>query len=1018
MCRYAYSTDEAGGVTPRHLGNRERVWDVSHTGAVASEPTVGLVGRDRQLEQLRSALTSRVCADPPFGSPVVVVLGEAGIGKTTLVRAVVSKAEGALVLTGAAVTIPGLPGLHTPFAVINEALGNAVPSVGPGLSTAIRTWIEPATDDGSLDPALARHRGLLKILGRISAHRPCVLVLEDLHWADPSSLAALLHLAHHVRDERLVVIVTGRPPEGTPNDPAAQAYPDVLDHLRRRDAIRLELTGLDDAAASALARSRGPVPERRAAAIVGLCEGNPLAIVEMAAATSHAGSLPPGVAAVVGSAWRRTSGEGRAVLAAASTIGLRVPHTLLFQVIRSGLDRPSTGNRALTDAAGAYERGVRDAVDVGLLFHDGDTYSFRHALHRQAIYDAVLPAERAGWHRGTALALQALASAHGDRSAGTLAQVAAHWAATDDHAPTAAACADAGLVSFVSGSLAESLSLLEQALTSWALLGGDPPGWEGRWSQVAERYGACARSQGQGRRALDRLEGAHSSGTADERAGLLGLLGWLRFEVGDQDGAREAVDAAVALADSDMGRAKALLQRSWILWWTGATVDRDRDVTAALTLTGDLPSATRAGLLEMAGACCDDYERGVRLIEEGKECARRAGAQPEFWASYTQAINVPFRTGHWAAAERACRELIEEARREGLIGSPALLTPLGQATGILVALGAWDTALDALDEAVSLGVPPSRFGGWLLGNKAEIHVYRGERVELDTCLTEMRRLGRHEATLEANASLHEADMLTWRGDYDGARSAVSRCVSLMPPTHDISFLDDLLEVTLRLDADQANDPARPHVQVLSESLLARRSAEDWMTVGLEETIIAETARRNGTDTPEQWAAIVAIRDGMPRSRSYALLREGEAFLRQGARAPATRALREAAAIAKALRANTLLDPIRAAAARARISVEGDRPTRPSIPAGAAAAGLTERETHVLSQLLLGRTDRQIARHLTISERTVQVHVSHLLAKLGASSRMQAAATAHRLHLLDNADSDQPTPTPSGRASPR
>jgi DNA-binding CsgD family transcriptional regulator len=141
----------------------------------------------------------------------------------------------------------------------------------------------------------------------------------------------------------------------------------------------------------------------------------------------------------------------------------------------------------------------------------------------------------------------------------------------------------------------------------------------------------------------------------------------------------------------------------------------------------------------------------------------------------------------------------------------------------------------------------------------------------------------------------------------------------------------------------------------------------------------------------------------PYPTAYARFREGEARLAaRGDRALATTSLRAALDIAERLEAEPLAREITALATRARLDLAPDAAeTDPEVIDPAAEFGLTAREREVLGLVALGRTNRQIAEALFITENTAGVHVSNILGKLGVPSRGEAAAVAYRLGLVDS-----------------
>ena len=153
--------------------------------------------------------------------------------------------------------------------------------------------------------------------------------------------------------------------------------------------------------------------------------------------------------------------------------------------------------------------------------------------------------------------------------------------------------------------------------------------------------------------------------------------------------------------------------------------------------------------------------------------------------------------------------------------------------------------------------------------------------------------------------------------------------------------------------------------------------------------------------PERWREAAAAWDALPSPQraAYARWREAEALLAAGAgRADAAVPLRAAAATASAIGAWGLAREVELLAARARIELEQAEPA--AAEAEPAPLGLTPRELEVLAHLAAGRTNRQIADALYISPRTAGVHVSRILAKLGATTRGEAAAAARHAGLVE------------------
>jgi DNA-binding NarL/FixJ family response regulator len=167
---------------------------------------------------------------------------------------------------------------------------------------------------------------------------------------------------------------------------------------------------------------------------------------------------------------------------------------------------------------------------------------------------------------------------------------------------------------------------------------------------------------------------------------------------------------------------------------------------------------------------------------------------------------------------------------------------------------------------------------------------------------------------------------------------------------------------------------------------------------------AERARAHGSGAAAAWSDLAERWDafGMPYAAAYARWRLAEAVLAEGgARADAQAALAAAHAVAVQLRARPLATELEALARRARLSLEtGAEPVVSDGDGAAERVGLTARELEVLRLVAKGETNRSIGQALYISEKTVSVHISRILAKLDARGRVEAAGLALRLGLLD------------------
>jgi DNA-binding CsgD family transcriptional regulator len=270
----------------------------------------------------------------------------------------------------------------------------------------------------------------------------------------------------------------------------------------------------------------------------------------------------------------------------------------------------------------------------------------------------------------------------------------------------------------------------------------------------------------------------------------------------------------------------------------------------------------------------------------------------------------------------------------------------------------------------------------------------------------------------SQTSLHKflAELATWQGDAAAARSAAAKALQYLTED-DHSCAIAICRIGLRAEADAAErahdrraDPSEvADIHATGRQLLdhARESLARIGTnlpgaradaAGCE----AEFARLELRSDPMRWAALAATWDALsePYEAAYARWRQAEALL--VAKEPGAAAiLRQGYETTVELGEVSLRHELERLAQRARIDLRPPSATPPTNGPGrmAEAPGLTPREQQVLRQLVEGRTNRQIARTLFISEKTASVHVSNIMGKLGAANRSEAAAIAHRLRLV-------------------
>jgi DNA-binding CsgD family transcriptional regulator len=928
------------------------------------------VGRAAETESAVAAYARAAAGAAQF----LLVTGEAGIGKTRLLQEMWSRIQGS----------PQRP---------RRRWGECVPLAGATLAygpfaAALPEWAGWLRSAGqAADPLAARQEVFERacaLLAELARPAPLVLVLEDLHWADESSLQLLSFLSTRLRGERLLLAGTLRD-EDLPGP--AQRW--LAEWQRRPDATRLRLAPLPSAEMSVLVTGLRPreLTTGDLAAVVAAAEGNPYYAEELAATCSNwpPDSLAEAVLARVSS----LGAPARAVIDQACVSDGELPHDLLAATVPL--------------AEGPLIRAVRQAVRRNLLVPAGDGYTFRHALTRQILYAALLPGERRRLHRRLATAL----SRHEGVSAARLAQ---HWELAGCPGEAASAAITAARQAMRAHAYPEASRLFTTAYR----LAGSPARWgPGQLEEAAQ----AASLAGDPRRAAaytgQALAGLGAGATWD-RARLLERLGRYHWEAGEPRTAVEATGQAVLLLAAgppSAAAARVLAAQAGRLMLLGeldqAFPLAERATGMARQVGAAAPQSHGLATLGIIAAQRGDLAAGLAALRTSFELARHGGSAEDVLRAASNHMYLLCQAGRFAEALDVARDGQRVARERH--ATAALTSILDNNTAaILVATGRWDEAGQLL-AGLDLD-PAASTGRYLMLLQLELAVGRGDRAgagrvaaglaafaedprltgPLHACLAEQAGLTGDVATairevlagLDALAgrSLPEQEMRLLAA---GARAAAD--LAALPPAAAPGEISD------RWPAVAAELAGR------AQAILGAHRGQPLLTAfGL--LITAELAREHGTGSRAAWreAAQAWQAAGQPYREAYARLREAEAAARAGRRDQAERALASCLELARALPAAPLVALAESLGGRSRL---GPRPPAAGPAGPLAALDLTSREAAVLALLAEGRSNRQIARALFISDRTVAVHVSHILGKLGVRNRTEAATVAGRLGLL-------------------
>ena len=977
----------------------------------SSVATAPLIGRDEELARLAGVL-ERARAGT---AGAVLIAGDAGVGKTRVLDEVAARATGAgmTVLTGHCVDLGdvGLP--YLPFTEILGVLADderfaAALAAHPAVDRLLGAGSDAARDAGG---RLRLFEGIAGLLADLSDIAPLLLVLEDLHWADQSSRDLLRFLLSRG--------ILQRPAGGAPTHRLAVFASYRADDLHRRHPLRpllaelvrlpaverLELRPMGDAEVARLVRAlrTGPVPDGTVRRIVERAEGNAFYAEELLAASDmEAGGVPSGLADVLLIRFEQLSDTAQQVLRTAAVAGRRVEYDLLRDAVRLPEDE--------------LESALREAVERQLLVPGhGDTYSFRHALAREAVYADLLPGERSRQHGAFARLL-----ASRGHPAESAAERAHHYRESHDLAEALAASLEAADHAQRVGAPAEELRHLETVLDLWSSV--DPaarPSGEGIGSvTLTLRASAAAAHAGDAHRAVSLTRSALAGIGQDTDSELAARV---RYTLAGNLMGVDSLTAAFAYSSEALAMIPAEPpSRTWV--WAAAThVLAARQVGEdGIALRIARQALRTAEELQLVDARADllislaTLEKGGRRTREGRErlaqareLARQAGHAPvEMRALFHLAIGS-FESGDLEESLPWLTEGLDRARRAGLLSSPYPLEMRYLQLLVLYTLGRWDECVKAA--ASDADVLPHA-GGFTMGPALYVALARGDLGAAERARALLD--GPFDWMAAMVASIALIDAAAFEGDPEAAVERMRAAVTAL--TDDSGRRPDLAvrlaalalaavadkATVLRLTGDEAEmrrwtDTATELVELARSVAAAGGDARPQGPEGQAWLARAEaewTRAATGPD-PVAWEKAVAAFDyGDVYERARCQFRFAEALLAADRREEAAAQARAARETAARLGAAPLLARLDTLIRRGRL---GD----PAPDAGDRPSPLTAREREVLRLLALGRSNRQIGEELFITGKTASVHVSNILAKLGAASRTEAVAIAYRQGLI-------------------
>lgn len=908
-----------------------------------------LVGRERELDLLVAALDRATAGQ----GGLVLVDGDAGIGKTRLIEdfCALARERGARVLSGGCLPFAD----SVPYAPMLTLLHQ----LGPDDDHQLRAAGDPG------DRARFYERITARLLATATGD-PVVAVVEDLQWADQSTGDLLLYVAQGINSGRVLLVGSRRLDEPATGAGLGSALGELV-RSGRAERVRLEPLAPDriiDLVRGITAVRPAPGLIQR---VVARADGNPFFVEELVAA-GGGDELPATVRELVLERVGRVQPATQALLRVVSAIGRRAGHRLIRDI--SGLP------------PGELDSALRDAISHRLLAVDEDCYVFRHALAREAVYGQLPPGDRRGLHERIARALtdHPELAVGNDRSVAA-AELAHHWLAAGRPGETLAASVAAGRAAEIAHAPAEAHTHYRRALDLWPQVSdpGARTGVDHGW--LLARAAGAAAFGGRHTEAIRLgevlLTGLDPDRQPEEYVAALERQAWYLRHAARFDEARDAYATLAGQVPSSASatRARALCGVAGQAYVDGqyrraAMVAREA-LVAARTAGARSEEAAAAAVLGAARNLVGCHDEAMPLLEEALALAResgQAGLVADNWHYLLDALVLAGRPGDalpHAVAGAA------EMRRLGLIRT-WLPKFAAEHTRALLALGRWDEADQVSAAAMSDSNEPF-FALRLLLARSLLLIRRGRFGEADRMLAGIERIigDNRNPWSVGYLACRRAELACWLSDIDAARAAQQRGRQVVEGTDEVGLMLELAALGARIEADAGDaEAADEHVR-WAEALYARTTESTGCRSGPFLLQLALIRAERGRLDPQPWADIARAAGDDAYLTAYANWRQATPT-----------ALDSARGIATELGAVPLLDRI------------------PDPRAGELdRLGLTSREVEILTLLGQGLSNGRIGAELFISPKTVSVHVTNIVKKVGVGTRVQAAALALRLGLV-------------------
>ncbi|MEP7178041.1 MAG: AAA family ATPase [Pseudonocardiales bacterium] len=967
-----------------------------------------LIGRAAELDTLLAAVQNA----SQGVSSVVVLDGDAGVGKTRLLSELVIAAteQGVLTFIGHCVDLGDAPPPYLPF---TEAFGRYAAEHPVQAEELLGTF--PAIERllprrgpavGGTEDRVDRGELFQSVLGALAlpAQRQTVLlVVEDIHWADQATRDLLGYLFTRVTTERLIIVATFRSDDLHRRHPLRPTLAE-WSRLPAVERVHLNPLGNDDVRSLIRSLPTAPMDEDDLRSIISRADGNAFFAEELVAAAGQVRDtqqLPWQLADLLLVRLDRLSDDAREVVRVAAVGGRRVSHDMLEAVLDMG--------------GSALDIALRDAVDADILqpTTSGRGYTFRHALLAEAIYDDLLPGERVRLHAAYAAVLA-------KQDGGSAAEMARHARASHDLPTAYDASIQAGDAAMSVAAPQEAMRHYETALELAPRVASAPADTAPLVMALVDAAVAAGRSYRGLRLAREALDALPDDAAPAGRARLLYALGFAAV-AGETDlEAFAATEEALRLVATEepslfVARLAGLHARTALI--IAREVDAERWALQAAEMgravdSSEVVADAETTLVMLAQRVGDPVDAARRLAAVAVAARASGDAAAEVRSRYNLG-GLHYELGELEQSQIAYSEATRRAAEVGRPWAVYAVESRAMLSLVQYTRGHWDDAARTVDTTNE--APPAQALALLAATGMAVAAGRGDRSALDL-LPSLRPWWERDGRMALYAVSAAVQFHEQEGRADDALELIDEAVAVLGAM----WQEPWFLARIRLSAQgvatlAATVSSAPQAQRAAIIARAHRLTDDGRTsaekglpmsrkLGIEglawlTRLEAELLRIRwlaDVEAPTEaehigaWERSVeafgyghVIELARSRARLAAVLRAA----RRGAEAAEQATL--ARDVARQLRAEPLLAEIRA------LGLTSD----PRAAAAGSAGTLTGREHEVLALLVEGRTNRQIASQLYISEKTVSVHVSNILAKLKVRSRTEAAAKANREGLL-------------------